>query len=70
MKRRTGKQVCSQTTPAVPRVSRGTTKRQGLNINGVYGFISLEDAIEFCELNQGIEMNLIVAFDVPEGCER
>ena len=42
---------------------------QGLNINGVYGFVSLDDAIEFCELNRGIEMNLIVVFDVPVSCE-
>ncbi len=42
---------------------------QNTNITGVYGFISLDDAIEFCELNQGVEANVIVAFDVPEGCK-
>lgn len=42
---------------------------QGTDMAGVYGFISLDDAIEFAEMNRGVEENVIVAFDAPDGCE-
>ena len=42
---------------------------QDTDITGVYGFISLYDAKGFAIDNLGMESNVIVAFDVPEGCE-
>ena len=42
---------------------------QGENMTGIYGFAALWDAEGFAIDNQGMEANVIVAFDVPEGCE-
>lgn len=36
---------------------------QGNGLMGVYGFVSLDSAIEFCELNLGVEMNTVFVFD-------
>lgn len=42
---------------------------QGQNVTGIYGFVDLWDAKSFAEDNRGLEMNVIFAFDVPDGCE-
>jgi hypothetical protein len=42
---------------------------QGAGLTGVYGFVELYDAIMFAEDNRGMEMNVIFAFDIPDGCE-
>jgi hypothetical protein len=41
---------------------------QGKSLTGVYGFVTLRDAIHFVEDNRGIEFNAIFVFDVPDGC--
>ena len=42
---------------------------QGTNVSGVYGFLDLYDAEDFAINNCGLESNVIVTFDAPEGCE-
>jgi hypothetical protein len=41
---------------------------QGGGLMGIYGFVSIDHAIEFCELNLGVECNVIFVFDSGD-CE-
>jgi hypothetical protein len=61
--------LCPTNTNTPTCVTGNAETLQGQNVTGIYGFVALVDAIMFAEDNRGIEMNVIFAFDVPEGCE-
>jgi hypothetical protein len=61
--------ICPNSTNMGTCVTGNGETLQGAGLMGVYGFVSFDDAYWFAVDNRGIEMNVIFAFDVPEGCE-